>query len=322
MRSLNARWRVLSFYGATGTVTGSQLPARTPRLQACWWTAGCSRAWKELRLRNWSPPPFDPASSSICVVLTHAHLDHTGYFPKTGDERLRRDRSLATSATTDLCKILWPDSGAYLQEEDARSSRTGKRLLQAPAGPAALHGGRRDARDCLGHRLDVPRRSIASADACTTTSSIRFLPGRAHPRRRVRRGRGLRHAHPAPGRRIVLFSGDLGRPGQPILPDPTPLPECDVLLLESTYGDRDHPARGSEGPLGEDHPRDRRRMGGTDPRSRRSRSVARPLLLYHTCGNSSSEGSACRPTYRSTSTARWRSRRFKTLMLPRGGARP
>ena len=108
----------LTFLGAAGTVTGSKylVEAEGKRLLV---DCGLFQGLKELRLRNWNPLPERPASFDWCV-LTHAHLDHTGYLP-----RLVRDGFqgpiYADSATIELCNILLPDS-AHLQEEDAESA--------------------------------------------------------------------------------------------------------------------------------------------------------------------------------------------------------
>ena len=106
----------ISFYGATGTVTGSRflLHHKDFRMLV---DCGLFQGHKELRLRNWNDPPFDPKELDL-VVLTHAHLDHSGYLPRLA--RLGYEGPvLATEATCDLCGILLPDSG-HLQEEDAR----------------------------------------------------------------------------------------------------------------------------------------------------------------------------------------------------------
>ena len=127
----------LTFLGAVGTVTGSKylLEIDGKRLLV---DCGLFQGYKQLRLRNWARLPVAP-SSLDAVLLTHAHLDHSGYLPlliKNGYKR----KVIATEATTDLCKILLPDSG-YLQEQDAEfANRHG--YLQAQAGGAALYRAR------------------------------------------------------------------------------------------------------------------------------------------------------------------------------------
>ena len=218
----------LSFFGATGTVTGSRflLEHEGFRLLV---DCGLFQGLKELRLRNWEAPPFDPALLDL-VVLTHAHLDHSGWLPRLVDLGYRKT-VVATGATCDLCGILLPDSG-HLQEEDARFANRRGHSRHRPALPLYTE---EDARNALGHLRPVP---FGRALALREDIELRFHPaghiaGAAfvEVRLRLRDGR----------RKVILFSGDLGRPNQPIDPDPTPLPACDVLLVESTYGDRDHP---------------------------------------------------------------------------------
>ena len=218
----------LSFFGATGTVTGSRflLEHEGFRLLV---DCGLFQGLKELRLRNWEAPPFDPQQLDL-VVLTHAHLDHSGWLPRLVDLGYRKT-VVATGATCELCGILLPDSG-HLQEEDARFANRRGHSRHRPALPLYTEA---DARNALGHLRPLP---FGRALALREDIELRFHPaghiaGAAfvEVRLTLRDGR----------RKVVLFSGDLGRPNQPIDPDPTPLPACDALLLESTYGDRDHP---------------------------------------------------------------------------------
>lgn len=218
----------LQFLGATGTVTGSKyLIEHEGRrvLVDC----GLFQGPRELRERNWSPPPLDPASLSH-VLLTHAHLDHTGYLPVL--YRHGYDGPiLTTPATRDLCGIILPDSG-HLQEEDARFANRKGFSRHKPALPLYTE---EDARRllpkiaCVG--FDAPREVVPGLTA--TLRAAGHILGAAMIVVRLRSAGG--------GEKVVLFSGDLGRPAQPIVPDPEPLPPCDHLLLESTYGNRDHP---------------------------------------------------------------------------------
>src|SRR5688572_11637711 len=106
----------LSFLGAAGTVTGSRylLESANRRILI---DCGLFQGYKQLRLRNWSAPPFDPASIDA-VILTHAHIDHSGYIPRLVKQGFKGP-VFCSLATLELCRILLPDSG-YLQEEDAR----------------------------------------------------------------------------------------------------------------------------------------------------------------------------------------------------------
>jgi len=218
----------LSFYGATGTVTGSRFLLEHDGFKLLV-DCGLFQGLKELRLRNWSQPPFDPSKIDL-VALTHAHLDHTGYLPRL--VRLGyRGRVLATSATCDLCGILLPDSG-HLQEEDARFANKRGYSKHRPALPLYTE---EEARDALGYlrpvAFDRPLRVREDIELRFRVAG--HILGAAFVEVRLRESDGRT--------KVILFSGDLGRPRQPILPDPKPLPECDVLLVESTYGDRDHP---------------------------------------------------------------------------------
>lgn len=221
----------LTFLGATGTVTGSKflLEHEGVRLLV---DCGLYQGLKELRLRNWEAPPFDPASLRA-VALTHAHLDHSGWLPVL----IRRGFEgpvLATSATRDLCGVVLPDSG-HLQEEDARYANRKGFSKHRPALPLYTL---QEARASLARFRPVRFGETVALDGAVELRYLKagHISGAAMIEARLL-GRGSR------GRgRVVVFSGDLGRPSQPILPDPEPLPACDHLLLESTYGDRDHPA--------------------------------------------------------------------------------
>jgi metallo-beta-lactamase family protein len=217
----------LQFLGATGTVTGSKylLEHEDRRVLI---DCGLFQGMKELRERNWSAPPFEPASLSR-ILLTHAHLDHSGYLPvlyRHGYD----GRILATPATRDLCGIVLPDSG-HLQEEDARFANRKGFSRHKPALPLYTEeDGRRvmERIDAVG--FDQPVEVVPGITA--TYRAAGHILGAAMIEVRLRGNGG--------GEKVVLFSGDLGRPAQPIVPDPEQLTPCDHLLLESTYGNRDH----------------------------------------------------------------------------------
>jgi len=230
----------LTFLGATGTVTGSKflLEHRGFRLMV---DCGLFQGLKELRLRNWAPLPVAPADIDL-LALTHAHLDHTGYLPVLTRDGYER-RVVATAATCELCGILLPDCG-HLQEEDARFANKRGYSKHRPARPLYTEA---EARESL-VRLD-PKPARTSFEIAADVS-LRFLPaghitGSAFVEVRVRDRRLPGGEH------VVLFSGDLGRPNQPIVPDPDPLPRCDTLVLESTYGDRRHPTEDPKDRLAE-----------------------------------------------------------------------
>jgi metallo-beta-lactamase family protein len=239
----------LTFLGAAGTVTGSKhlLQIGDRRVLV---DCGLFQGLKELRLRNWDPLPVDPASVDA-VVLTHAHLDHCGYLPRFVAGGFR-GRIFCTPATKELCSLVLPDS-AHIQEEDARDANRGRYSKHTPALPLYTVN---DAARALGQLLPVgynrpiplfAKASFAapratedgagteqgrSGDGAGTEPTVEFIDaghllGSAYARIQI-------------GDRTLLFGGDLGRYGRPVLPDPSTVAEADVLLLESTYGDRLH----------------------------------------------------------------------------------
>jgi metallo-beta-lactamase family protein len=227
----------LSFLGATGTVTGSKFLVEHRGLKLLV-DCGLFQGLKELRQRNWSAPPFDPGELDL-IVLTHAHLDHTGYVPVMV-KRGYRGRVLASSATCALCGILWPDSG-YLQEEDARWANKRGYSKHKPALPLYTE---LEARQALGSL-----RPIAFDRAVKIHDGIRI---RFYPAGHIL-GASFVEVRLADNgaEKVLLFTGDMGRLDRPIIPDPTPMPPCDALVIESTYGDRDHTEEDPEQRLAE-----------------------------------------------------------------------
>jgi metallo-beta-lactamase family protein len=220
----------LSFLGATRTVTGSKFLVEHNGFRLLV-DCGLFQGLKELRLRNWNPPPVDPASLDM-ILLTHAHLDHSGYLPVM----VRRGFDgpvLATGSTADLCGIILPDSG-HIQEEDARWANKKRFSKHKPALP-------------LYTELEA-RHSLAQLRPVGFDRDLHLHDGirlRFHPAGHILGASfmelRLKGRTPTSSEKVVLFSGDLGRPDQPIIRDRRPLPPCDHLLLESTYGNRDHP---------------------------------------------------------------------------------
>ncbi len=212
----------LTFLGATGTVTGSKYLLKKGSatiLVDC----GLFQGLKALRLRNWEPLPFK-AGSINAVVLTHAHIDHSGYLPLLVKKGFRGS-VYCTRATFDLCKLLLPDSG-HLQEEQARFANKHRFSRHKPALPLYTA---EDAQLALEHfvplEYDTPKR-------LDNGMAFRLLPA----------GHILGAsivAFEGAGPRIV-FSGDLGRHDDPIMRAPTPVARADFLVVESTYGNRLH----------------------------------------------------------------------------------
>jgi len=216
----------IEFLGGVGTVTGSKflVEAGGRRLLV---DCGLYQGLKELRLRNWDRLPVDPASIDW-VVLTHAHIDHTGYLPRLLKDGFK-GRVCATRATADLLKILLPDSG-HLQEEEAayhnkRGTSKHKPALPLYTAEEGLEAAERVAG--VGYREPV---ELAS-DIRVTFKRAGHILGSSIVTVEVGNG---------PARRRLVFSGDLGRYGAPILPDPMPIEEADYIVVESTYGDRRH----------------------------------------------------------------------------------
>ncbi|TCZ78018.1 MBL fold metallo-hydrolase RNA specificity domain-containing protein [Lysobacter sp. N42] len=213
----------LRFLGATGTVTGSRylVDAGGARILV---DCGLFQGYKVLRERNRKPFPVDPAGIDA-VLLTHAHLDHSGFLPRLLLEGFRGP-VYCTAATRDLCALLLPDSGR-LQEEEAQF--------------AALKGYSKHAR---------PEPLYTEADARAALKRLRpvdfdsdiALPGGMQARwRPAGHILGAAQVTLTAGGRRLHFSGDIGRPGDALMPAPAPPPACDLLVCESTYGDRLHP---------------------------------------------------------------------------------
>jgi metallo-beta-lactamase family protein len=215
----------LTFLGAAQTVTGSKhlLEVNGHRLLV---DCGLFQGPKDLRERNWHELPV-PASSLSAVVLTHAHIDHSGYLPKLVASGFK-GRIYCTPGTHDLCRLVLPDAGR-LQEEDARQANKHGYTKHMPALPLFTETDAYRAISQLqpfGYERPVDVMPGVAVDFVPAG----HLLGSAYARMRIGGPNGLR----------VLFGGDLGRYGRPVLPDPTPIDGADVLLVESTYGDRVH----------------------------------------------------------------------------------
>jgi metallo-beta-lactamase family protein len=223
----------LSFLGASGSVTGSKylLESASRRVLL---DCGLFQGLKQLRLRNWTQFPVSP-SSIDSVVLTHAHLDHSGYLPllvKNGFS----GRVLCSSATQEYCGILLPDSG-HLQEKDAEYANRHGFSKHKPALPLYTQ---KDAELALSQFQ--PREFEADH---VLADGVRF---RFHHAGHILGAAIV--AFDWNGTRIV-FSGDLGRYNDPVMLDPVPIREADYLLVESTYGNRRHDQRDPQSVLAE-----------------------------------------------------------------------
>ena len=223
----------LQFLGATGTVTGSRYLLRagaSTLLVDC----GLFQGYKQLRLRNWSAPPFAPATLGA-VALTHAHIDHSGSLPRLVKAGFN-GAVHCTSGTYDLCRLLLPDSGR-LQEEEAELANRHGFSRHAPALPLYTEA---DAVAAL-ERFEV--HGFGEEFEAAPGLRLSFLPA-GHIL-------GAAMVCVRAGARTVLFSGDLGRPHDPIMHAPARVAQADVLVVESTYGNRAHDPVDPQQRLGE-----------------------------------------------------------------------
>ena len=213
----------LTFLGATGTVTGSRYLLQSAGghlLLDC----GLFQGYKQLRLKNWVLPPFD-VRQLAAVVLTHAHIDHSGYLPVMV-RRGFRGPVFATPATIDLCRILLPDSG-YLQEEQARFANRHGFSKHSPALP-------------LYSQLDAER-ALELLQPIEFDTPCEVLPGVQMRLTRAGHLLGAASVHLQLPASSLLFSGDLGRPDDLLMHPPAAPLQADRVIIESTYGDRLHP---------------------------------------------------------------------------------
>ena len=215
---------ILRFLGAAGTVTGSKflLTAGDRRVLV---DCGLFQGLKQLRLMNWQPIPVD-AHGIDAVLLTHAHLDHSGFVPALVRGGFGA-KVISTPGTHSLCRILLPDSG-HLQEEEAGYANAKGYSKHSPALPLYTET---DAWKSLDH--------FSPADFGAKVELGPITANFLHAGHIL--GASLISIEiNSPRRRRILFTGDLGRPTHPILRAPAPPPAADVIVIESTYGDRIH----------------------------------------------------------------------------------
>ncbi|MFZ0037147.1 MAG: MBL fold metallo-hydrolase [Candidatus Acidiferrales bacterium] len=227
----------ITFLGAAGTVTGSKylLEAGGKRLLV---DCGLFQGSSDLENRNWQKLAIDPATIDW-VLLTHAHIDHTGYIPRLVKDGFRGP-IYCNAATHQLCNLLLLDS-AHLQEEDAKFVQQKGYSTHKPALPLYTVP---EAQTALAQFKEIPR-----ADPFTISPQFSVMP---HDAGHILGSSWLELTITENGKNtLVVFSGDLGRYDQPIINDPTPPSRADYLLCESTYGDRDHPPGSPEAELGD-----------------------------------------------------------------------
>jgi metallo-beta-lactamase family protein len=214
----------LTFLGAAGTVTGSRFLIEWAGTRVLV-DAGLYQGVAGFRRRNWESLPFDPATLDA-VVVSHAHLDHTGYLPRLVKDGFR-GRIVSTFETAELAAVVLRDS-AHLQEEDARYANEAGFSKHSPALPLYDAG---DVERTL--PLFTPtgyhEPTDLGSDRIVTLQSAGHILGSASVLLDV-------------AGHTVAFSGDLGRPHHPLLLPPDPPPAATTMVVESTYGDRTHPA--------------------------------------------------------------------------------
>jgi metallo-beta-lactamase family protein len=213
----------LQFLGAAGTVTGSRFLVRVGGRQLLL-DCGLFQGLKALRLRNRAPPGFDPHALHA-VVLSHAHLDHSGYLPLLAREGFRGPIH-CTPGTADLLELLLLDS-AHIQEEDAERANRRGYSKHHPALPL--------------YRTEDVHAALQLVQTHPYGEPFEVAPGARVTFRRAGHILGSATVELLLGGHTrLVYSGDLGRWGRPILRDPEPVPEANVLLVEGTYGNRVH----------------------------------------------------------------------------------
>ena len=218
----------IRFLGAAGTVSGSKYlvdMGKTRFLVDC----GMFQGPKKLRLLNWEAPVVPPASIDH-VLLTHAHIDHSGMLPVLVREGFN-GKILTTPVTAELCEISLLDA-AHLQEEDARFANKMKFSKHKPALPLFTT---EDAEQAVRHLKPI---DYDKTTELSDGTQVRFVDA-GH----ILGSAIVEASVPSDGKTLrMVFSGDLGRYDALILRDPAPVEYADYLLVESTYGDRKHPA--------------------------------------------------------------------------------
>jgi len=212
----------LRFLGGVDTVTGSRHLLETDKnrvLVDC----GLYQGVKALRRRNWAPFPIKPDSID-CILLTHGHIDHSGYLPVLV-KRGFRGKIHCTKATLELCRVLLPDAG-HLQEEDARYANR-------------KHFSRHEKAEPL-FTIEDAMRALELFEAHPYEEDFEPVNGvtvNFSPAGHILGSACVNVRH---GGKSVIFSGDVGRQTDPVMRPPTPLKQADYLVLESTYGNRLH----------------------------------------------------------------------------------
>ncbi len=222
----------LTFHGAAETVTGSRFLVETDRARLLI-DCGLFQGLKRLRRQNWEPFAVPPASIDA-VVITHAHIDHSGYLPA-----LVRDGFSGpvwcSDGTADLLELMLLDS-AHIQEEDARFANRHRSSRHDPALPL--------------YTTADARKALALVRPVGFHTPIESAPGIGSTLSRAGHILGSSTVLVEADDRSVLFTGDVGRPRDPVMLAPDPPPSADYLVTESTYGDRIHGTEDASEELG------------------------------------------------------------------------
>ncbi len=223
---MNSQFQI-EFLGATGTVTGSKylLHVGAHRVLV---DCGLFQGYKQLRLKNWAPPPFSPTGVDA-VLLTHAHIDHSGYLPALVKNGFHR-KVFCSRATRELAEILLLDA-AHLQEEEANFANKNRFSRHQPALPLFT--------------TEDAQAAIRLLHGVNYNLAVSAAPGVSATWRPNGHMIGSASIQVNAGGRSIVFSGDVGRPNDPLMRSPTPIEAADYLVLESTYGNRRHPEDGT-----------------------------------------------------------------------------
>lgn len=223
----------ITFLGAAGTVTGSKYLVEH-RGQRVLVDCGLFQGYKQLRLLNWDPMPFD-VSAIEAVVLTHAHLDHSGALPLLVRQGFGGPIH-ATASTFELCELLLPDSGR-IQEEDADYANRHHISRHDPALPL--------------YTEEDARRTLRRFQQQGFDQRFEVAPGISAKLRPAGHILGAASVELDVDGTTLLFSGDIGRADDPVMRAPAAIGRADYIIVESTYGDRLHDSSDSETALGE-----------------------------------------------------------------------
>jgi len=212
----------ITFLGATSTVTGSKYLIEENGKKILI-DCGLFQGLKELRLRNWAKFPIDPKEIHA-IILTHAHIDHSGFIPRLIKEGFN-GRIICTPGTFDLCKILLPDCG-HLQQEEATYAK--KKGYSKHKDPLPLFS------------AEDAERSLKYFETLNYEKEMEIFKGLSFKFINAGHILGAAQVILSNGSKKIGFTGDLGRPNDPIMYPPEVPKGCDYLVMESTYGDRLH----------------------------------------------------------------------------------